>query len=288
MNLTWLDISAAASALASRWTGDQITGVYGIPTGGAPVAILVAQSLQLPLLEQPQPGALIVDDLVDSGVTMNRHMSPGTFHDCLFRKPHSPTYIAPEARLVDGWVRFPWERDDGDPTDAVIRLLQHLGEDPTRDGLVNTPRRVVAALGELTAGYRADPAQILSTTFDVAHDQMIHVRDITVQSLCEHHMLPFTGTCHVAYIPTDRVVGLSKIPRVVHAFARRLQVQERLTDQIADAIDTHLKPAGVGVSITAQHACMGLRGVREPHATMTTTALRGAFFEPQVRAEFLG
>lgn len=288
MNLTWLDVSAAAAALAARWEGDEISGIYGIPAGGAPVAVLVAGMMERPLLEAPEPGALIVDDLVDSGVTMNRHMTPHTFHDCLYRKPHSPTYIAPDAHLVDGWVRFPWEPDNGEPTDAVIRLLQHLGEDPTRDGLKDTPRRVVHALQELTEGYGADPASILSTTFDVAHDQMIHVRDITVQSLCEHHMLPFTGTCHVAYIPTDRVVGLSKIPRVVHAYSHRLQVQERLTEQIAEAINTHLDPAGVGVTITAHHACMGLRGVREPHATMTTTALRGAFFEPQVRAEFLG
>lgn len=105
--------------------------------------------------------------------------------------------------------------------------------------------------------------------------------------MCEHHMLPFTGTAHVAYIPGDRIVGLSKIPRVVEVFARRLQVQERLTDQIADAIQDHLEPVGVGVTITAHHACMGLRGVRQRNATMTTTALRGAMFEPEARAEFL-
>lgn len=176
-----------------------------------------------------------------------------------------------------------------DATGAVTTLLRALGEDPNRDGLRDTPKRVVKALTELTRGYDLDPSTILGTTFDVAHDQMIHVRGITVQSLCEHHMLPFVGTAHVAYVPTDRVVGLSKIPRLVHAYAARLQVQERLTDQIAEAMMEHLSPVGVGVRLTCTHMCMTLRGVRESSgASMTTTALAGCFKQPEVRAEFLG
>lgn len=285
MHVSWASVEREAKHLADRWRGTKIRSVYGIPRGGIPVAIMVAQHLGVPLTHEPGLDTLVVDDLVDSGVTLQRY--PGQRRDALYRKALSPPDLAPYATLMDGWVVFPWEEDDGLPTDAVRRLLQHLGEDPDREGLQNTPTRVVKALTELTSGYRQDPAAILATTFDVAHDQMIHVAGITVHSLCEHHMLPFIGTAHVAYVPTDRVVGLSKIPRVVHAFARRLQVQERLTDQIADAIAANLNAKGVGVRITAHHACMGLRGVQEPAATMTTTALRGAFFDPAVRDEFL-
>lgn len=285
MRPTWQQIGNEAGNLADRWRRVKVRSVYGIPRGGVPVAILVATHLGIPIVEQPDDDTLIVDDLIDSGATMERF--PGKWRDALYRKPASPTHVAPHATPVDGWVVFPWEEDDGLPTDAVRRLIQYVGEDPDRDGLQNTPKRVVKALGELTRGYGQKPGEILSTTFDVQHDQMIHVRNITVASLCEHHILPFTGTAHVAYIPDERVVGLSKIPRVVHAFARRLQVQERLTDQIADAIDQYLAPKGVGVTITAHHACMGLRGVEESAATMTTTAIRGAFFDPAVRGEFL-
>ena len=171
---------------------------------------------------------------------------------------------------------------------GIRDLLHYLGEDPFREGLQDTPKRVVKAFTELTNGYTTNIAEILGTTFDVGDvDQMIHVRNIGFVSLCEHHMLPFTGTAHVAYIPQQRVVGLSKIPRTVHAYASRLQVQERLTQQIANALTEHLQPEGVGVTITAHHACMGLRGVKQPDATMTTTALNGSFREPEVRQEFL-
>ncbi len=174
------------------------------------------------------------------------------------------------------------------PEDGIRALIQHIGENYEREGLLDTPTRVVKAFTELTTGYQTDPADILSTTFDVGNvDQMIHVHGITFVSLCEHHMLPFTGTAHVAYIPHTRVVGLSKIPRTVQAFAKRLQVQERLTQQIADALTEHLQPEGVGVTITAHHACMGLRGATQPDALMTTTALTGSFRDPEVRNEFL-
>ncbi len=174
------------------------------------------------------------------------------------------------------------------PEDGIRALIQHIGENYEREGLLDTPTRVVKAFTELTTGYQTDPADILSTTFDVGNvDQMIHVHGITFVSLCEHHMLPFTGTAHVAYIPHKRVVGLSKIPRTVQAFAKRLQVQERLTQQIADALTEHLQPEGVGVTITAHHACMGLRGAQQPTAQMTTTALTGSFRDPEVRNEFL-
>jgi len=187
-----------------------------------------------------------------------------------------------------GWVVFPWEHEDPskDISDTVTRQLQFIGEDVSREGLHETPKRVIKALGELTSGYSQDPAKILGKTFDVKSDQMVIVQDIGYWSLCEHHMLPFHGKAHVAYLPKERVVGLSKIPRAVNALARRLQVQERLTHQIADAIIEALDPQGAAVVMTGQHLCCAMRGAKAP-VTMKTSALRGRFHEIEMRSEFL-
>lgn len=171
--------------------------------------------------------------------------------------------------------------------EAVKTLLDYIGEDSAREGLLETPKRVAKALKELTIGYSQDPHAILNKTFDVACDEMVIVKGIEYWSLCEHHMLPFHGTATVAYIPNGRVVGLSKIPRVVEAYARRLQVQERLTNQIATAVNEVLEPKGVAVVLTGSHLCCAMRGAKKA-VTMKTSALRGAFKEHQeVRAEFL-
>lgn len=177
---------------------------------------------------------------------------------------------------------------DNGALDAVRTLLVHIGEDPSREGLIETPARVVKAWSELTVGYAMDPAFILSKTFDVSCDEMVVVRGIRFASTCEHHLLPFIGEATVAYLPTDRVVGLSKMARLVECYAKRLQVQERMTDQIANAMLEHLKPRGVGVVVKAHHLCMGCRGVRQPGAEMVTCATHGAFRTDQsARAEFL-
>lgn len=172
---------------------------------------------------------------------------------------------------------------------GVAALLQYVGEDVTRDGLCDTPARVVRAYGEMTSGYAVDVPALLATTFEADYTGMVVVNDVDFVSLCEHHLLPFTGVAHVAYIPAGgRVVGLSKLARLVDAYARRLQVQERMTEQIADAIETALTPAGIGVVLRAQHACMACRGVRKATATMVTSALRGLMFDQdRARAEFL-
>lgn len=173
---------------------------------------------------------------------------------------------------------------------AVRVLLADIGEDIERDGLLDTPARFVRALHEMTSGYETDVAALLSTTFTDDYDEMVVVRGVDFHSLCEHHLLGFTGTATVGYIPQPGlgVVGLSKLARLVDAFARRLQVQERMTQQIAQAIDEHLRPVGVGVVLRARHSCMGCRGVRKPGAEMVTSTLLGAMRdEPQTRAEFL-
>ena len=167
-------------------------------------------------------------------------------------------------------------------------ILQDLGENPEREGLQKTPERVAKALQFLTHGKDLDPAEILrSAMFREEYQQMVIVKDIELYSLCEHHVLPFFGKCHVAYIPNGRIVGLSKLPRVVDAFARRLQVQERLTVEIRNCIEETLKPQGVAVVIEAQHMCMVMRGIQKQHSIATTSAFTGEFNAEKTRAEFM-
>jgi GTP cyclohydrolase I len=173
--------------------------------------------------------------------------------------------------------------------ELVRKLLAALGEDPAREGLVETPRRVEKSLGFLTSGYRANVDDIVNgAMFTVEYNEMVIVRDIDMYSLCEHHLLPFFGKCHVAYIPDGRVIGLSKIPRIVDVFARRLQVQERLTTQVAETLEAKLHPLGVAVVVEATHLCMAMRGVEKQNSVTVTSAMRGVFHrDPRTRAEFL-
>ena len=171
---------------------------------------------------------------------------------------------------------------------AVQSILEAIGEDPQREGLLETPRRVADMYEEVFAGLNIDPGTYLSVGFEERHKEMVILRDIPFNAFCEHHLLPFVGKAHIGYIPAGRIVGLSKLARVVDGFARRPQLQERLTSQIADTIVESLKPAGVGVVIEAQHFCMIVRGVKKPGSTMVTSAMRGIFkTNPPTRAEFL-
>ena len=173
--------------------------------------------------------------------------------------------------------------------ELVHRQLELIGEDPARDGLVRTPHRVAESLRWLTRGYEMDVAEVVNgAVFAEEHENMVMVRDIEVYSLCEHHMLPFYGRAHIAYVPNGRIIGLSKLPRIVEIFARRLQVQERLTDQIADAIDEALAPSGVGVVLECEHLCMMMRGVEKQNSKTISSALRGSFRDDsRTRDEFL-
>jgi len=171
---------------------------------------------------------------------------------------------------------------------TITKVLEHIGEDPTREGLLKTPSRVAKALQFLTEGYYQDPKEILNQAlFTSSNDEMVVVRDIEFYSMCEHHMLPIIGRVHVAYIPNGKVVGLSKIPRIVNVFARRLQIQEQMTEQIADAISDTIKPKGVAVVVHARHMCMEMRGVQKINSTTVSSALRGLFKSDQrTRTEF--
>ena len=173
---------------------------------------------------------------------------------------------------------------------AVRTLIEWAGDDPDREGLLDTPGRVVRAYEELFSGYGSDPREYLERTFEevAGYDELVVLRDIRVVSFCEHHMLPFLGKAHVGYLPSDRVVGISKLARVVHGFARRLQIQEKLTSEIAGAIHDILQPKGVGVVIVSEHSCMTMRGVNTPGSRLTTSSLTGVIRDdPRTRQEFL-
>jgi len=172
--------------------------------------------------------------------------------------------------------------------ELVREMLNRIGEDPTREGLSETPARVAKSLEFLTHGYTQEPSEVLNgALFTVSYDEMVIVKDIEMFSLCEHHMLPFFGKVHIAYIPKGKVIGLSKLPRLVEVFARRLQVQERLTTQLAEAIQQTIEPQGVGVVVEARHLCMMMRGVEKQHSAAVTSAMLGTFRNQGTRNEFL-
>ena len=284
VRLTWPVIYSLAERLPCG-------RIYGIPRGGAIVAgAMLAMDLparlrgdpRWELAETPGDADYLVDDIIDSGATAAR-----------WEERYGLTVRA----LIDkrrpgecrNWVVFPWEgRDEtAGPTDAVRRLLEHLGEDPCREGLVHTPERYLKALQELAGPDGKSEAEILSADFDGnGYDQMVVVRAVPFVSLCEHHLLPFFGAADMGYVPVERVVGLSKLPRLLRHYARRLQIQERLTQQVAQALEVQLAPLGVGVVLRATHTCMAFRGACS-QGEMVTSDLRGVLREGKARWEFL-
>lgn len=263
---------------------DQAIRLYPVPRGGIFAAYMVMAASSpgnFIIVESPEEADIIIDDLVDSGATRERYGSKNYFVS-LYNKQREPHL---------GWVVFPWEVEaEGDIQDNVRRMLQFIGEDPARGGLQETPERVARAWKSWTSGYGQDPAAVLKVFEDggESYDEMVLQRNLPFYSHCEHHMAPFFGTADIAYIPDGKIVGLSKLSRVLDIFARRLQVQERLTVQIVDCLMEHLQPKGAGVIIRARHLCMESRGVHKQGHDTVTSAVRGVFrTDASARAEFL-
>ena len=261
---------------------------YAIPRGGVSAAYAIQKYVNFHLADTPHQADFFIDDLLDSGETMRRFCDeyPGRPFLTLIDKSN-PEYCG-------RWIVFPWEvEDDGtdkSATDIITRLLEYVGEDPKREGLAETPARVLKAWDHWTSGYKKDAGAILKVFEEGAEgcDQMIVRKDIPIYSHCEHHLAAIIGRCTIAYIPNGKIAGLSKLDRLADMFARRLQVQERLTNQIADALVEHLNPLGVGVWISARHLCIESRGVASANSETITTALRGCIREQDAaRAEFL-
>jgi GTP cyclohydrolase I len=288
--LTNASVSNLATTLAARihLLLPEATKAFAIPRGGVPAALAVAgHHGNLQLVDDPAEADLFIDDIIDSGDTMQRWCDkyPGKPFFALIDKTEE------DGEFRDRWVVFPWEETaEGSIEDNIKRLLQFIGEDPERGGLLETPRRVAKAWSYWCSGYGKNVADILKVFEDGAEkcDEMVIVKDIPIYSKCEHHLADIFGTATIAYIPNGKIVGLSKLSRLADMFARRLQVQERLTNQIADALEEHLQPKGVGVIIRARHLCMESRGICQHGHHTITSALRGVLKDkPEARAEFM-
>lgn len=306
--LTHYQIETAAQEVAikllaqcqAQTTPRKALCVHPVPRGGVPACYAVHAAFnRLPVVvanpelyrlivtEDPVHADVFIDDLVDSGATAARmrQLNSKASFEALFHK-------GTERTPLDSWLVFPWEvgqaGNDESATDIFTRLLQYVGEDPDRGGLLDTPKRMAGAWKEWTAGYHMDPVAVLRTFEDGAanYNEMVHVDSIPFYSQCEHHMAPFFGTVTFAYIPNERIVGLSKMSRLVDVFAKRLQVQERLTTQIVDCFTQHLQPKGAACVVRARHLCMESRGTCKQGQVTTTSALRGVMLEPAARAEF--
>lgn len=292
--LSWDDVSMRAANLAKHlrdtFTRTVDMRVYPVPRGG----VYAAQALQnmmhqakrpitLTLVERAEDADIIVDDIVDSGETRRRFESTALPFFALVDKQQ-------EKSITEKWVVMPWERmvDEKGPEENITRLLEYIGEKTGREGLIETPARVIKSYAEIYAGYRQDPADVMKVFEDGACDEMVLLRDIEFYSVCEHHMQPFFGRAHIAYLPDKRVLGVSKLARVLDIYARRLQVQERLTTQVTNALMKHLKPKGAACVVEAKHFCMVCRGVGKQNSRMITSSLQGAFKkDPATRAEFM-
>jgi GTP cyclohydrolase I len=291
LKLTHKDVRNLARDVAHKINNQLMTpqtslNIYAVPRGGIPAALALIPFLstrfRARLVEDPKMADFVFDDIIDTGRTREQYLGHKFF--ALIDK-------IKDDRYKGLWVVFPWEEtQERGYEDHVVRLLQYVGEDPNRGGLRETPARVSKAWQHWCSGYSKKPEDILKVFEDggESYDQMVTVQDIPIYSHCEHHLAPIFGTATISYIPDGKIVGLSKLSRLADMFARRLQVQERMTSQIAHSLQSILKPHGVGVCIKARHLCMESRGIcQQGHQTITTALTGHMLNEPSARAEFL-
>lgn len=290
IDLTWNDVASMAARVSCdigklpAYVTSQLKA-YPIPRGGVYAAQAIQRHCTIQLVENVDDADIIIDDLIDSGKTRDHYT-------CKY--PVKPFFalLDKPAENISNWVTFPWERmgNEEGPEENIRRIIEFIGDDPTREGLLETPKRVVKSYAELFAGYKYktmdDIAAVLKVFKDGACEDLVLLKNIEFVSYCEHHLLPFTGVAHIAYLPKGNVIGLSKLARVLDIYARRLQIQERLTQQITQTLDELLKPLGSACVIEAKHTCMCYRGVRKQNSVMVTSSITGEFKAPEVRAEF--
>lgn len=290
--LTWEDVFYKAEQLGNKiinkWDEnsllkeDRKIKIYGIPRGGNHVAILFRSIFpnEFCIASNPEDADLLVDDIFDTGETAKVWCSR-------YKKKIVVLYKSIEEST---WLVFPWEaiQDETAPTENVRRIITYIGDDPNREGLIETPNRVAKSWNTLFSGYHKKVEDVLKIFEDDSSDEMIILKDCEFFSQCEHHMLPFFGKAHIAYIPNGRVVGISKLARILEIFSRRLQIQERICQQITQAIMEHLHPKGAACMLEAQHFCMTSRGVQKQNSIMVTSSLEGQFkTDISTRQEFL-
>jgi len=256
---------------------------YGVPRGGIAPAYMLAGLTDGSVADHPKKADYIIDDLIDSGSTRDRYakLYPDTPFITLFEKTDPME-----------WLVFPWEvTEQGHDTsaeDIPSRFLEFIGEDLNRDGLKETPKRMIKAWKEIFSGYEQNPSDVIKTFESDGYDQIVLLRDIELYSMCEHHALPFVGRAHVAYIPGGKVIGISKLARLIDIFSKRLQIQERIGDQVTSILMNELNAQGAACIIEADHFCIRMRGVGKQHSTMVTSSMKGVFLtKPEARSELL-
>lgn len=284
LELSWQDVAVRAEKIAKAIFLDhngRPQYAFPVPNGGIPAALAIQGAYNqlmraegyenMSITDKINKATIVLDDVIDSGATRDRFAGKPFY--ALVDKLHGIDV------RNDHWVVFPWERairEEG-PEDSVRRFLQYIGEDCKREGLLQTPSRVVKSWKELFSGYEQDPANMLTVFEDGACDEQVILRNVEFTSHCEHHCLPFFGHAHIAYVPDKKVIGVSKLVRLLEIYSKRLQIQERLCQQVTTALDTHLQPKGSACIITAKHLCMVCRGVQKQHSEMVTSSLTGAY-----------
>jgi len=267
-NITWEQIFQSLT----RFDQPNIT-IYGVPKGGM---IATAFLTRAKVTHDPIKADVILDDLIDSGRTQEIYKKrfPNTKFVCLYNK---------QKMKDSSWIVFPWEKNHPEGMDSIqdniVRQIQYIGEDPEREGLKETPNRIVRSWDELFAGYAQSPDKLFTTFNSDGCDQIVLLKNIELFSMCEHHLLPFFGKAHIAYIPSKRVIGISKLARLLEVFARRMQIQERIGEQVTDTLMRYLRPQGAACIIEAVHMCMRMRGIAKQQSTMITSSLKGVFIE---------
>jgi GTP cyclohydrolase IA len=292
--INWERCQWLANAVRSKifkhplFSKEKTNRIWGVPRGGIYAAMMVVGTDDrldscLRLVESPEVADFIIDDVVDTGKTRDKF--PDTPFFALIDKRNM------EKDLRDTWVVFPWERmlNEGDgPEENIRRLLEYIGEDPDREGLKETPERVIRSYATLFSGYKQKPEDVMKIFEDGACDEIVLLKNVEFTSMCEHHILPFSGKAHIAYIPDGRVIGVSKLARIFEIYARRLQIQERLCQQVTECLMSYLKPKGAACMIEASHLCMSCRGVQKQNAIMVTSDLKGVFLtDARTRSEFM-
>lgn len=287
------DISTLAALIRQRFGADKLEFLVAVPRGGVPVAMALGERFPQAKVvsaftsEMHPANTIVVDDIVDSGKTRNkfRQFLFATLH-C--KKDTSGVLTANDHENTPAWVHYWFEGEGGDINDSVIRQLEYIGEDVEREGLIDTPSRVVRSWETLYGGYKMDPKELITSFKEGACDEMVILKDIEFYSTCEHHMLPFVGRAHIAYLPGGKVLGVSKLARLLDVYARRLQIQERIGQQVTEFLMEECEAVGAACILEAQHLCMTSRGVQKQNSVMQTSSLRGVFkTDASARAELM-
>lgn len=292
IKLTWKDIKKLATEtirdiekyLDSNDIVFCAVKMYGIPRGGifanqAIYAQMCNKCIESEIVDRPEDADIFIDDIIDTGATAGKYARE--YKKPIFALINKQSETHKQSSNIDAWYVFPWENVIGEtgPVENVRRLLEYIGENPNREGLLETPDRVIRSYDKLFGGYKQDPKDVLKVFTEGACDEMVLLKNIEFHSTCEHHMIPFTGRAHIAYCPDKKVIGISKLARLLEIYTRRLQIQERIGMQVTQALDELLEPKGSACIIEAQHLCMTARGVEKQNSVMVTSSLTGVFLE---------